>query len=69
MLREVRNGKIESVEGLAKFLEKNPLQKKLQDYMQVVITFGNGLRIIGISLLPKIYLKVMLRMLENGLEK
>ena len=28
MLREVRNGTIESVEGLAKFLEKNPLTEK-----------------------------------------
>ena len=61
--------KLNQLKGLAKFLEKNLLQKKLQDYMQVVITFGNGLRIIGTSLLPKIYLKVMLRTLENGLEK
>ena len=28
VLREVRNGKIESVEGLAKFLEKNPFTEK-----------------------------------------
>ena len=36
--------------------------------MQVVITFGNGLRITGTNLLLKTYLKVMLRTLGNGLE-
>ena len=32
--------------------------------------FGNGLHITGTNLLPKIYLKVMLRnAVENGLKK
>jgi hypothetical protein len=36
--------------------------------MLEVITFGNGIPITGINLLQKIYLKVMLILLKNGLE-